>query len=92
MNELGRRKLMMATDFIGLVVMMCFLMPNFWLAVFLRFVSGIIVGINSSVIPLYLKEMSPVSISGLVGSLNNLFINLGMIVAYVLGLFFPISP
>ncbi len=90
MNELGRRKLMIVTDLAGLIVMLCFLLPNFWLAVFLRFASGIIVGINSSVIPLYLKEMSPVSISGLVGSLNNVFINVGMIVAYVLGLFFPL--
>lgn len=43
-----------------------FIYKNFYLAVILRFIMGLIVGLNSTVVPLYLREISPVSITGVV--------------------------
>ncbi|PVD35462.1 hypothetical protein C0Q70_02425 [Pomacea canaliculata] len=51
-----------------------------------RFVSGINAGVNSGVGPLYLAEISPVSLRGLVGTLNQLAITLGVLVAEAIGL------
>lgn len=43
-------------------------------------------GVNSGVGPLYLAEISPVSLRGLVGTLNQLAITLGVLVAEAIGL------
>ena len=50
-----------------------------------RFLLGIIVGIQASILPLYLNSLAPVSVSGKVGSMNQLLTCYGVIVAYSLG-------
>ena len=52
---------------------------------FARFFLGIIIGVNSSIIPKYIISLSPVSMSGATGSLNQLFITIGIAVAYITG-------
>ena len=50
-----------------------------------RLVLGIIVGIQASILPLYLNSLSPVSVSGKLGSMNQLLTCYGVITAYSLG-------
>ena len=50
---------------------------------------GFAIGINSSIIPLYLKEISPLELSGFNGSLHPIFINIGLVMSYTLSLKLP---
>lgn len=50
-----------------------------------RLVMGLIIGIQASILPLYLNSLSPVSVSGKLGSMNQLLTCYGVITAYSLG-------
>ena len=50
-----------------------------------RLVYGVIVGIQASILPLYLNSIAPVSVSGKIGSMNQLLTCYGVITAYILG-------
>lgn len=61
---------MILTDIIGIVGSLLFLVANIWAGTAGRFIVGLAVGFNSAVVPLYVKEISPKSISGMTGSFN----------------------
>ena len=50
-----------------------------------RLIYGVIVGIQASILPLYLNSLAPVSVSGKIGSMNQLLTCYGVITAYALG-------
>ncbi|KAL0910663.1 hypothetical protein M5K25_021665 [Dendrobium thyrsiflorum] len=54
-----------------------------------RLLAGIGIGITSAVVPLYISEISPTEIRGALGSVNQLFICIGILAALVVGL--PLS-
>ncbi|KAL4362053.1 hypothetical protein GQ457_04G023330 [Hibiscus cannabinus] len=54
-----------------------------------RLLAGIGIGITSAVVPLYISEISPTEIRGALGSVNQLFICIGILAALVAGL--PLS-
>lgn len=54
-----------------------------------RVLAGIGIGVTSAVVPLYISEISPTEIRGALGSINQLFICIGILVALVVGL--PLS-
>ena len=64
------------------------MISNLWAIIMGRFVSGYVVGINSALVPLYILEMSPASISGLTGSLQQAIQNFGVLTAFIFGLGF----
>ncbi|KAB2612474.1 plastidic glucose transporter 4 [Pyrus ussuriensis x Pyrus communis] len=51
-----------------------------------RLLAGIGIGITSAIVPLYISEISPTEIRGTLGSINQLFICIGILVAMVAGL------
>ncbi|KAJ9540935.1 hypothetical protein OSB04_027441 [Centaurea solstitialis] len=51
-----------------------------------RLLAGIGIGISSAVVPLYISEISPTEIRGTLGSINQLFICVGILAALVAGL------
>lgn len=51
-----------------------------------RLLAGIGIGISSSLVPLYISEISPTEIRGALGSVNQLFICVGILLALVAGL------
>ncbi|KAL0462014.1 UNVERIFIED_CONTAM: Plastidic glucose transporter 4 [Sesamum latifolium] len=51
-----------------------------------RLLSGIGIGISSAIVPLYISEISPTEIRGTLGSVNQLFICVGILAALVAGL------
>lgn len=54
-----------------------------------RLLAGIGIGISSAIVPLYISEISPTEIRGTLGSVNQLFICVGILAALVAGL--PLS-
>ncbi|XP_011021266.1 PREDICTED: plastidic glucose transporter 4 isoform X1 [Populus euphratica] len=51
-----------------------------------RLLAGIGIGISSAIVPLYISEISPTEIRGVLGSVNQLFICIGILLALVAGL------
>ncbi|KAJ6738810.1 PLASTIDIC GLUCOSE TRANSPORTER 4 [Salix koriyanagi] len=51
-----------------------------------RLLAGIGIGISSAIVPLYISEISPTEIRGALGSVNQLFICIGILLALVAGL------
>ncbi|KAL9226531.1 hypothetical protein vseg_002334 [Gypsophila vaccaria] len=51
-----------------------------------RLLCGIGIGISSALVPLYISEISPTEIRGALGSINQLFICIGILAALVAGL------
>ncbi|KAI5004396.1 hypothetical protein ZWY2020_031639 [Hordeum vulgare] len=51
-----------------------------------RLLAGIGIGISSALVPLYISEISPTEIRGALGSINQLFICIGILAALVAGL------
>ncbi|XXG79543.1 hypothetical protein AAC387_Pa09g0586 [Persea americana] len=51
-----------------------------------RLLCGIGIGISSAIVPLYISEISPTEIRGALGSVNQLFICIGILAALVAGL------
>ena len=50
-----------------------------------RFLYGITAGLNSALVPLYIREISPVEYSGETGSVAMIFLHLGILVSYLFG-------
>lgn len=71
-------------DIVAIVASICMMIADKYIITIFRFVTGIVAGINSTLVPIYVKEMSPVSVSGLTGSITQTFINLGLILSYTL--------
>lgn len=67
----GIRKSMMIFDIIGIIGTIILIidstLPNLLVG---RFVCGFCIGCNTAVIPVYIKEFSPVEISGRTGAVN----------------------
>jgi len=54
-----------------------------------RFISGIAAGINCQLIPLYINELSPIEISGIMGSFFQCLLSVGILMSYVMGMKIP---
>lgn len=57
-----------------------------------RLLAGIGIGISSAIVPLYISEISPTEIRGALGSVNQLFICIGILSALVAGLPLAANP
>ncbi|KAF7811276.1 Plastidic glucose transporter 4 [Senna tora] len=51
-----------------------------------RLLAGIGIGVTSAIVPLYISEISPTEVRGAFGSVNQLFICIGILLALVAGL------
>ena len=54
-----------------------------------RLISGIACGINCQLIPLYINELTPIEISGFMGSFFQSSLNIGIMISYIMGLKIP---
>ncbi|EOA23076.1 hypothetical protein CARUB_v10003857mg [Capsella rubella] len=57
-----------------------------------RVLAGIGIGISSAIVPLYISEISPTEIRGALGSVNQLFICIGILAALIAGLPLAANP
>ena len=85
----GRKKALIIIDIIGIIgVLLCILslltkgITPMYLG---RVIIGLTVGLNTTLVPLYIKEMSPSEMSGKTGSFNQLFVTLGVFCTSLFG-------
>jgi MFS family permease len=86
----GRRYACMICDAIAMVGLVLTLVVNLPTMAIGRFICGISVGINSVLVPLYINEISPIHIKGVMGAANQIFICLGVLLAYIMFMGCPI--
>jgi len=65
------------------------LIGNQYCLLFGRLISGVCVGFNSSLVPLYIAEVSPAEARGVTGSFTQVFVSIGILIAYLFGLHVP---
>ncbi len=69
-SKLGRRLTMILTDILTIVAIIPTLFNSLTSIFIGRVVLGLAIGVNSAVVPLYIKEISPLELSGLSGSFH----------------------
>ena len=61
---------MMITDLIGIIGAGLGIITNIYVLFISRVILGIGAGLNSAIVPLYIKEYTPLALTGSIGSLN----------------------
>ena len=88
-SSYGRRKSFIISDVIAFGGLICSIFAELPIMLVGRFISGFCVGLNSVLVPLYINEVSPISVKGIMGSMNQIFICLGILIAYAMGYELP---
>ncbi|CAD8082161.1 unnamed protein product [Paramecium sonneborni] len=88
----SQRKSFMITDLIGIIGVVLEIISNIYSFFFARILIGLCVGLNSSLIPQYIKEFSPSRLSGSLGALNQLTINIGILIGLISAFFYQNDP
>jgi len=88
----GRRKILVFTALIFIVgSLSTALSPNLVCLIVGRIILGIAIGIGSFTAPLYLAEIAPKRIRGMLVSLNQLAITIGIVFSYLINYYFSAS-
>uniref|UniRef100_A0A3Q1APA5 Major facilitator superfamily (MFS) profile domain-containing protein n=1 Tax=Amphiprion ocellaris TaxID=80972 RepID=A0A3Q1APA5_AMPOC len=89
-NRLGRRNSMLMANilaFIAAILMGFSKMASSWeMLIIGRFVIGLYSGLSTGFVPMYVGEVSPTSLRGALGTLHQLGIVVGILIAQVFGL------
>jgi SP family arabinose:H+ symporter-like MFS transporter len=88
-NKYGRLKTIVLADIVGFFAAGITILPHTSMFVLGRFLSGIMVGLLSSVSSVYMAEISPSEIRGRTGSMFQLLSITGLTTSFALGLVLP---
>ncbi|MFE3177008.1 sugar porter family MFS transporter [Amycolatopsis sp. NPDC059090] len=85
LNErLGRRRTIMVAAVVVIIgTIAATFSPTFALLIISRLVIGVGIGLSSSTVPTYLSELAPARLRGAMGALNQIFIVLGILIAFL---------
>lgn len=75
---LGRRMSMIYCDLIALIGVMFTMLGPYVLVIIGRLIVGFTVGINCTAVTMYINEVSPASLTGLMGAQWQAFVNVGI--------------
>lgn len=88
----GRKKVIIATSLLFIISsILCGIAGSVAELIFYRMLVGIAVGMVTFVVPLYLSEISPQKIRGMMVSLFQLAITAGILLSYLIGRIFALS-
>ena len=88
-KNLGRIKTFYLLDFLSIIILCLQLIDNLVLIIIMRFLIGIVIGINTTLIPTYISEISPKELSGKLGSFVQTFVGVGIIATFFLNFGVP---
>ena len=87
-DRIGRRKLLLIAAVIFAVgALGAAVAPGTGVLILFRFILGLAVGCAALIVPLYLAEIAPPEARGAIGSLNQLMVVLGILLAFVVNAF-----
>lgn len=87
-NAVGRKRSIMVAAVIVIVgTLLASFSPNLAMLTISRFVLGLGVGCSSATVPTYLSELAPSRLRGAMSSLNQIFIVLGILIAFLVDYF-----
>jgi len=52
-----------------------------------RFIFGVGVGLNTMIVPMYVKEFTPIPLRGTAGTMNQIMLNVGGTMAFIIALY-----
>lgn len=86
MRKFKGRYLMIYMDLLGIIGMsiQCISL-SLWSLLIGRMILGFVVGVNSGLIAQYTFSVTPTSLSGTVGALRQVFLNVGVAAGYIIG-------
>ncbi|UTB32598.1 MAG: MFS transporter [Methanobacterium sp. ERen5] len=88
-DKYGRRiMIVLASVIFGVGALFSCFSPNVNVLIMSRVVVGIAIGMASFIVPLYIAEVAPINIRGALVSLNQLAITLGIVISYIVDLYF----
>ena len=90
-KKIGRRTSMIIIDVIILIGSFFTLIPNIHLFIIGRAITGFCIGFNSTLVPLYMNEITPLSIKGLAGAFNQIQVCTGSFLAVLFAFGLPDS-
>lgn len=83
-DRLGRKKMIIVNALIFAVgAVGCGYAPSIGTLIAMRVLVGIAIGITSYVVPMYIAEISPVAHRGMLVTLNQLMITIGLLASYI---------
>ncbi|MBS2536983.1 sugar porter family MFS transporter [Catenulispora sp. NF23] len=83
-NRIGRRLTIMAAAVVVIIgTIACVTVGGWQVMMLTRGVIGIGIGLSSATVPTYLAELAPARVRGALGSLNQLFIVTGILIAFL---------
>lgn len=88
-DRLGRRKVILASAVIFAIgAVWSGMAPDVWNLIIARLFLGVAIGVSSFAVPLYIAEISPTKVRGMLVSMFQLMITIGVLVSYLSDLFF----
>jgi sugar porter (SP) family MFS transporter len=88
-DKYGRKiMIVLASIIFGIGAIFSAFSPNVNALIASRIVVGIAIGMASFIVPLYIAEVAPINIRGALVSLNQLAITLGIVISYMVDLYF----
>ncbi len=85
----GRRKVVFVLSLIFIIgALACAASQTVTMLIISRVILGLAVGGSTALVPVYLSEMAPTKIRGTLGTLNNLMIVTGILLAYIVNYIF----
>ncbi|KAL4469180.1 hypothetical protein ABPG72_008920 [Tetrahymena utriculariae] len=88
----SRKNSMIFSDIIATIFAFLSLNDDINMLVLTRFLAGIILGLNSSLVLKYTNEITPISLTGTMGIVCSIAITFGILIASVNGQFFSENP
>lgn len=84
-DKIGRRKIIIAAGVLFIIGAFCLSLATSyeWLLTG-RMIVGLAVGFSSTAVPLYIAEISPANHRGMLVTINQLFITIGILAAYII--------
>lgn len=89
-NKFGRKRGLLYNNSLGLIgniLMAVTKETSGYEGIFVgRFIIGLHCGLNTSIIPMYISEISPINLRGALGTVNQLAVTIGLFISQILGI------
>ncbi|KAL4470163.1 hypothetical protein ABPG72_009088 [Tetrahymena utriculariae] len=91
-DYVSRKNSLILADTLGILSAFLCLFKDINLFVIARLVAGFVAGLNTSLVPKYIQEISPLSLAGVMGIFFTISLNFGIVLANINGQFFNEFP